>query len=365
MRIVPRIAMTRHPEGVTALDRGTPVASKTADDGLSGGVADVETPEADVPPADPEATLRPVPEPGGGSGGSSGGRRGSARPGRLGRWFSAVGGLWIPVVVVAAVVGLGAYFVPAILEARPTFQQVGQDSVPAQADGAVPTGSGDRSFLPVPPGQGVDPGQTRAYSPTPTALNSQPVGSRPVDALGNWVASLSDLGIPPVALQAYGYAHSVLAQTQPSCKLSWTLLAGIGSTESNHGAHAGAQLQPDGSTIPKIIGIPLDGTQSEKITDTDGGKLDGDTVWDRAMGPMQFIPTTWTKWGVDADGDGVADPYNINDAALAAGYYLCAGGRDLSTAQDWWAAVWSYNPSTPYGQKVFTAADGYGRASIN
>ena len=57
-----------------------------------------------------------------------------------------------------------------------------------------------------------------------------------------------------------------------------------------------------------IIGLPLDGSHGVKrIEDTDDGRLDGDPVFDRAIGPLQFIPTTWEDWASDADGDGVAD----------------------------------------------------------
>ena len=84
------------------------------------------------------------------------------------------------------------------------------------------------------------------------------------------------------------------------------------------------------------------------IRDTDGGRYDGDSVWDRAAGPMQFIPGTWRLWGADGNGDGVRDPQNVEDAALAAANYLCAGGRDLSRPADLTAAVLSYNHSQRY-----------------
>jgi membrane-bound lytic murein transglycosylase B len=94
--------------------------------------------------------------------------------------------------------------------------------------------------------------------------------------------------------------------------------------------------------------------------DTDQGTYDGDTVYDRAIGPMQFIPSTWVRYQVDADQDGTADPNDINDAAMAAANYLCAGGRDLSQPNDWWAAILSYNAIQSYARSVFTAANDYG-----
>lgn len=171
-------------------------------------------------------------------------------------------------------------------------------------------------------------------------------------------------GIPAEALQAYGYAEVVLSQTQPSCQLSWTTLAAIGRVESDHGRIGEATIGPDGRVSPPIIGPPLDGTGGNRlIEDTDLGALDGDPVFDRAVGPMQFIPQTWQQEQVDATGDGVADPQNIHDAALAAANYLCRGGRDLSIASDWWAAVLSYNEVHSYAEDVFATANDYGRRS--
>jgi membrane-bound lytic murein transglycosylase B len=91
--------------------------------------------------------------------------------------------------------------------------------------------------------------------------------------------------------------------------------------------------------------------------------VDGDATFDRAVGPMQFIPATWREMAVDADNSGTADPNDIDDAALAAALYLCAGGRDLARADAWWDAILSYNAVRPYAQKVFDAANEYGRRS--
>ena len=60
---------------------------------------------------------------------------------------------------------------------------------------------------------------------------------------------------------------------------------------------------------PGIYGIALDGTNNTAvIRDTDGGQYDSDDEFDRAIGPMQFIPSTWSVVGVDSDGDGSATP---------------------------------------------------------
>jgi membrane-bound lytic murein transglycosylase B len=100
-----------------------------------------------------------------------------------------------------------------------------------------------------------------------------------------------------------------------------------------------------------------------QIRDTDRGVLDGDRTWDRAVGPMQFIPGTWEGQAVDADNDGMSDPSDIDDAALAAANYLCRGGRNLSQVADWWGAILTYNDVQPYAQSVYQAANEYGQKS--
>ena len=102
--------------------------------------------------------------------------------------------------------------------------------------------------------------------------------------------------------------------------------------ESNHGRYGGNALDSNGISRPGIYGIPLDGSNgTSKIGDTDAGQYDNDTQFDRAVGPMQFIPSTWSVIGVDGDGDGKRNPQDIDDAALATAVYLCSGNEDLST----------------------------------
>jgi hypothetical protein len=153
-------------------------------------------------------------------------------------------------------------------------------------------------------------------------------------------------------LAAYEQAATREALRKPECGLPWPLLGGIGRVESDHGRFAGATLHADGVSSPRIIGIPLDGHGTALIPDTDHGQLDGDTVYDRAVGPMQFIPSTWAGWGVDANDDGVKDPFNIFDAAAAAADYLCAAGRDLTTTRGQVRAILSYNYSYDYVSMV-------------
>jgi membrane-bound lytic murein transglycosylase B len=250
----------------------------------------------------------------------------------------------------------GAWVVPTVLRAdaapTPAAPPATTAAVPASATGSAAPGPGE----PLPAGL---PTTTPVRSTAPSA------GARPADVLAPWAAQVAAAtGIPPVAVQAYGYAELVVARTTPACRLSWTTLAAIGKVESAHGNANGATLGADGQALPPIRGLPLDGNGGRlRIMDTDHGLLDGDVQFDRAIGPMQFIPATWRAMAVDADNDGVADPNDIDDAAMAAANYLCRGGRDMSTSEDWWAAILSYNDVRRYARDVFNAANDYGLKS--
>jgi membrane-bound lytic murein transglycosylase B len=219
--------------------------------------------------------------------------------------------------------------------------------------------------VPDAPGAGLSSAGASAPAGTATSTPTSGPGAvtRPSD-LAAWAGPLAaKLGIPLPAMQAYGFAELAAAATTPNCQLRWTTLAGIGKVESAHGQD-NANLAADGGALPPIIGAPLDGQDGRlRIADTDQGKLDLDRTWDHAIGPMQFIPSTWAVYGADADGNGIADINNVNDAALAAAHYLCAGNRNLSLAGDWWAAIMSYNAVQAYGRDVFNAANDYGTRS--
>nr|WP_312874098.1 lytic murein transglycosylase [Amycolatopsis jiangsuensis] len=185
------------------------------------------------------------------------------------------------------------------------------------------------------------------------------------DPLESWAEQVADAtGIPARAVRAYGNAELAMRSADAGCRISWATLAGVGRIESNHGQYGGAVLGADGRPSKPIIGVPLDGSAGVRaITDTDRGRFDGDPVADRAVGPMQFIPSTWAKWASDGSGDGMGDPQQIDDAALAAARYLCAGGRDMAGPSGWWSGILSYNNSTEYAQKVFGLADGYAKSA--
>jgi membrane-bound lytic murein transglycosylase B len=200
-----------------------------------------------------------------------------------------------------------------------------------------------------------------ALAPQPTAASSSAASARvvakPRPAPGSTTpasaiapaSGLAASGIPITALTAY---RNAAAHAPAGCGIAWPLLAGIGRVESDHGRFAGAVLHSDGLSTPPVVGIPLDGHGTALIRDTDGGRLDGDAVYDRAVGPMQFIPSTWAGWGVDMNADGRADPFNIFDAAGAAADYLCAAGGDLTTASGQVRAILSYNYSYDYVRAV-------------
>ncbi|OBA67620.1 lytic transglycosylase [Nocardia sp. 852002-20019_SCH5090214] len=159
-------------------------------------------------------------------------------------------------------------------------------------------------------------------------------------------------GIPEIVLAAYRNAELTLQSSEPNCGLSWSLLAGIGRIESNHAGHG--RTDAAGTTIGTIYGPSLDGTLpgNEVIKAADGNFV-------RAVGPMQFLPGTWSLYASDGNGDGVADPNNVFDASLAAGKYLCSGGLNLRDPQQELRAVLRYNNSMAYAANVLSWANAY------
>ncbi|GGU89087.1 lytic transglycosylase [Streptomyces litmocidini] len=174
-------------------------------------------------------------------------------------------------------------------------------------------------------------------------------------------AGPAEAGIPASVYSAYKRAELSIRSTDPGCNLPWQLLAGIGKVES--GQANGGRVDANGTASPRILGPALDGNGFALITDTDGGAYDGDTKLDRAVGPMQFIPSTWATWGQDANSDGKKDPNNIYDAAQAAGLYLCANDRNLALKADLDQAILSYNRSREYLNTVLSWVAFYERGT--
>ncbi len=166
--------------------------------------------------------------------------------------------------------------------------------------------------------------------------------------------------IPLRALEAYQRAATVIDLADDDCHLDWPLLAALAKVESDHGRYAGASIDIDGRVHPPILGPRLTGSDdTARIADTDAGRLDGDLRVDRALGPFQIVPATWTQVRVDADGDLRRDPNDIDDAALAASVFLCAGRGDLSTSDGQRLAVGRYNPDGGYARLVLEVMAAY------
>jgi len=173
------------------------------------------------------------------------------------------------------------------------------------------------------------------------------------------VAMAQGSDIPMSALAAYQRAAAVVTTADRACALDWTLLAAVGMVESDHGRLKSSRLDDSGKATPPIYGPALTAPAGDPAPDTDAGAVDKLTSGDRAVGPMQFIPSTWPLVAVDGDGDGVRDPQDIDDAALAAAVYLCSGDEDLSTDAGKKAALTRYNRSEAYVSTVLKIAKGY------
>ncbi len=226
--------------------------------------------------------------------------------------------------------------------------------------------------------------------------------------------------IPLVALNAYVIAERTLAEERPRCAIRWWMLAGIGRIESQHGHFGDSTLDVNGYATVPITGPALDGrilsgaeyvtedtpapeaTQATRetiveaapaatpagtdpaagdgeavvgeteaevpvvkrlalISDTDNGELDGDTRYDRAVGPMQFIPQTWRMYETDGTHDDEKEPQNIYDASLASARYLCTATGSMASEEGQQQAYWAYNHDDEYTESVIAAADDYRR----
>ena len=186
---------------------------------------------------------------------------------------------------------------------------------------------GDRTAIAI-----ASPSATKPKRPPPVG----PVGSMP------------PVGTPQAVLAA-AYRRAV-SHAPAGCHLQVAHLAALGQVES--GSIGGRSVTSDHRVTPAIYGPLLDGGPFAVIRDSDGGAYDGAGDYDRAMGPLQFLPGTWSWAGRDGDGDGRRDPQNVFDAASATADYLCRGGRDLARSGDLRAAVLSYNQSGAYHSAV-------------
>lgn len=165
-------------------------------------------------------------------------------------------------------------------------------------------------------------------------------------------------GIDPTALAAYqaadGWCHG----------LRWELLAGIGHVESGHGTTGGAAIDPDtGEATPWIFGPPLDGSPGVLALPI-GRWLDWWGLagpWQQAVGPMQFLPATFTTWHIDGDDDREFNPHDIDDAVPTAANYLCGGPDGRITDER--EALLRYNRSDTYATKVLAQTEAIAAAT--
>ena len=159
--------------------------------------------------------------------------------------------------------------------------------------------------------------------------------------------------IPELLLGTYREA----ARTCPG--LGWTILAGIGKVETDHGRHGGATLDDNGDVAPPIFGVLLDGSTpgTARVAVPSGGSpWHRHPRWDRALGPMQFLTATFAAVGLDANGDGVATPHNAIDAIHSAAAYLCGPDGEITSIRD---AIYRYNRSDRYVAAVLEWANQY------
>jgi membrane-bound lytic murein transglycosylase B len=194
-----------------------------------------------------------------------------------------------------------------------------------------------------------------AVTKTPTAFHiaAATASAPPPSAVVN---SPGSLRIPAIALSAYRNAEAMMASAAPGCGVSWNLLAGIGRIESLH-ANGGA-TDTQGTAVRPIYGPALDGTLpgNEVIVQS---RTSDRVTYARAMGPMQFLPGTWSRYASDGDGDGKADVQNVYDASLATARYLCSGGLNLRDPSQVMAAILRYNNSVAYARNVLGWAAAY------
>ena len=161
----------------------------------------------------------------------------------------------------------------------------------------------------------------RAVPSVPASLRSAAVPNQP-----GQISVPTPISSPPATPQALSFQQLIaLWQGAGSAyQIPWEVLASINKVESNFGRNMG----------PSSAG---------------------------AVGWMQFMPSTWDRWGVDASGDGVADPWNPQDAIYAASRYLAASGG----AQDISRAVLSYNHAQWYVDEVLQLAHTFGSGGLD
>ena len=162
-------------------------------------------------------------------------------------------------------------------------------------------------------------------SSSPRAASSLSVPSATVPNSPGGISVPVSFTSPPALTQRLDLSalHELWQRAGAAYGIPWNVLAAINKIESNFGENMG----------PSSAG---------------------------AIGWMQFMPSTWLRWGVDANGDGIADPWNPSDAVYAAARYLAASGGQTDISR----AVFSYNHADWYVQEVLDLARVYGNGTV-
>lgn len=163
-------------------------------------------------------------------------------------------------------------------------------------------------------------------------------------------------GIPDIMLTAYQQAAQRITTIRPACSgMRWSILAGVAEVESRHAN--GRSIAPNGDVAPLILGPLLDGRgvggNRTPIRNADG-------TFARAVGPFQFLTTTWASVEQDGNDDSARNPHNAFDAALGAAAYLCGTGhRNLKDLGQLRAVLLRYNASQTYVTQVLANIERY------
>ncbi|NGZ99475.1 lytic transglycosylase domain-containing protein [Nocardioides sp. W3-2-3] len=230
-----------------------------------------------------------------------------------------------------------------------------------QGDRPAPAATSADAALPVAPPsvapEVVAPAQVPAAVPAPLPVQAVAVRRAPVAAA--YPGALLDA--PPAAVAAYQRAATII-DSAADCNLDWLVLAALGRIESDHGRGTDGRhrVSEEGLVRPALVGAPQNGRGGRsRVDDTDGGALDRNRRWDAAVGPLGLLPATWATVAVDADGDGVRDPQDLDDATLAASVLLCAGGHDLGKPAALRAALTSYHRTKGFAAAVLALVTRY------
>ena len=136
------------------------------------------------------------------------------------------------------------------------------------------------------------------------------------------------------------------------CVLSPDLLHAVAIAASSNGLSGGSTYDRAATSQPAIFGATGDGQMAglALLLDTDDGVIDADENFDRPVGPFQFLPTSWQRYGYDANQDGIADPQNLWDASASAANFLCEMGA--GTGDDQSQAILNYAGSQTLADRI-------------